>query len=622
VTTEAKPNVVHFGIYDFAPHTKELRKGGMRIRLEGQPLAILEMLLERPGELVTREELQKKLWPTDTFVDFEQSLNAAVKRLRAVLNDSADQPRYVETLARRGYRFAAPVQSIAGETSTPAKFRPPSRRFAVVGVAIAIVALLVTLLWMGSNQRKASAKKRIDSLAVLPLENLSRDPEQEYFSDGMTGALISNLSKIQPLRVISRTSTARYKHAKKSLPEIARELKVDAVIEGTVLRSGNRVRISVELIEAASDQHLWAETYDRELDDILKLQSEVAQAIAKQIQARLAPEQEAKFGSVPTINQGAYEDYLKGRFYWTTTSESYQGIMMAKQFFESSIKKEPGFALAYVGLADCYLTLGMLRRIPPQDAYRHGNELIHKALQLDENLGEAHSSLGDLSWQYEWNWTNAEREYRRALEINPNYLDAHEGLAWFLSWSGLRDEALVELAKMRALDPAFPLRFNDQAGLHYHLREYPELVDISRKAVEFNPGDWSSHYFLGTGYLGLGKNSEAISEFQKAVDLSQGDTDPSASLAYAYATTGRRADAQKILAEFERQSKTTYVSPYMIAIVWAGLGNKDKAFEFLEKAYQEKSTDLAYFIKSDLRLNSVRSDPRFFDLLDRMALPH
>jgi TolB-like protein/DNA-binding winged helix-turn-helix (wHTH) protein/Flp pilus assembly protein TadD len=614
--------VFRFGPFELSEYKRELLKNGVRIRLQDQPFQVLVELLANASRVVTREELQQKLWPADTFVDFDVGLNTAIRKIRLALGDDADEPRFIETAAKRGYRFTAPVQSNAAGPSIVPKSPAPSRRLAVAGAALAVVALLGAFLWVGRSQRKAFAKKRIDSLAVLPLENLSRDPEQEYFSDGMTGALISNLSKIQPLRVISRTSTAQYKHAKKSLPEIARELKVDAVIEGTVLRSGTRVRISVELIEAASDQHLWVETYDRELGDILKLQSEVAQAIANQIQVHLAPEVEAKFNSVPTVNQGAYEDYLKGRFYSTTTAESYQGTTMAKQFFENSIKKEPGFALAYLGLADCYLTLGMHRRIPPQDAYRHGGELVHKALQLDENLGEAHSSLGNLSWQYEWNWTNAEREYRRALELNPNYLDAHEGLTWFLSWSGRRDEALAELATMRELDPALPLRYIDQAGLHYHLREYPQLVDISRKAVEIDPGVWTSHYFLATGYLGLGRKSEAISEFQKAVDLSLGDTDPAASLAYVYAATGRRADAQKILAELEQQSKTAYVSPYMIAAVWVGLGNKDKAFEFLEEAYQEKSTDLAYFIKSDLRLDSIRSDPRFFDLLGRMALPH
>ena len=582
-------------------------------------------MLRRPGEIITREELRQQLWPADTLVDFDHSLNAAIKRLRDALGESAENPIYIETLARRGYRFNAPVRAVpALESAAPISRSPsPLPKVALRGlVAGALAILLVGAMVWARRDHRGSGERRIESLAVLPLENLSRNPDQEYFSDGMTGAIISDVSKIRPLRVISRTSTQRYKGTTKSLPEISRELNVDAVIEGSVLRDGNRVRISVELIDAATDKHLWSESYEREMGDVLKLDSELAQAVANQIQIQVAPDQRARLQSAPTVNHAAYDDYLKARFYLTATDFSYQGMKMAKPLFESSIQEDPGFALAYVGLADCFLELGTQRRIPPQDAYRHGSELIHKALQFDEALGEAHSSLGMLSWEYEWNWPNAEREFRRALELNPNNLDAHEGFAWFLSWSGRREEALREIAKMRELDPAFPFRFNDQAGLYYHLRQYRELVASSQKAVELNPGEWSSHYFLGSGYFGLGRKSDAISEFQRAVELSQNDTDAIASLAHAYASVGRRAEAQKILADLQRESRTTYVSPYMIAIIWAGLGNKGRAFEFLEKAYDEKSTDLAYFIKADLRLDDLRSDPRFFDLLRRMALPH
>jgi TolB-like protein/DNA-binding winged helix-turn-helix (wHTH) protein/Tfp pilus assembly protein PilF len=616
--------IIRFGLFEVDLRTGELRKNGVKIRLQQQPFQILVILLQHPGEIVTREELHEQLWPADTFVDFDHSLNAAIKRLRDALGESAENPIYIETLARRGYRFNAPLQSAPLQAAVlpgaPRRFTNRSALFVLTGTGLAIIFLAGAFLWAGRAHRNPGAKKRIESIAVLPLANLSRDPEQEYFSDGMTGALIADLSKIRPLRIISRTSTVRYKGTNKSLPEIARELNVDAIIEGSVLRSGNRVRINVELIEASSDKHLWGENYDRELGDVLKLHSEVAQAIANQIQIQLAPDQQARLHAAPSINQGAYEDYLRAR--WTAQDWSYQGIKLAKQYFEASIQKDPGFALAYVGLADCYLTLGQQRRIPPQEAYRQSSELIDKALQLDETLGEAHSSLGMLSWRYEWNWTNAEREFQRALELNPNNLDAREGFAWFLSWSGRREEALREIAKMRELDPPFPLLFLDQAGLHYHLREYHELVDSSQEAVELDPGAWSSHYFLGTGYFGLGRKLDAIPEFQKAVDLSQGDSDTLASLAYAYVAVGRRAEAQKILGALQRQSQNSYVSPYMFATIWAGLGDKDRAFEFLEKAYDEKSTDLAYFIKADLRLDGLRSDPRLIDLLRRMALPH
>lgn len=621
-------HIIRFGLFEVDLRAGELRKNGAKIRLQQQPFQILAILLQHPGDIVTREELSEQLWPTGTFVDFDHSLNAAIKRLRDALGESAENPIYIETLARRGYRFNAPVQSTPAEASVLPDSPAPSRNitsrsaiYALAGAGLAIVLLLGAFFWAGRTHRDASTKKRIESLAVLPLENLSRDPEQEYFSDGMTGTLIDDLSKIRPLRILSRTSTVQYKGTKKSLPEIARELNVDAVIEGSVLRSGNRVRINVELIETQSDKHIWVESYDRELGDILKLHSEVAQAIANQVQIQLAPEQRARLHAAPTINQGAYEDYLKARFCCTAGS-TYWGTGQACQFFESSIQKDPSFALAYVGLADCYLTVGTQRHIPPQDAYRHGSELIHKALQLDETLGEAYNTLGYLSWRYEWNWTNAEREFRRALELNPNYFDAHEEFALFLAWSGRREEALLELAKMRELDPAFPLRFAIQAHLYAHFREYPELVDIGQKGVAFSPGDWLSHYYLGSGFFGLGQKREAISEFKKAVEFSAGDTDPVAALAFAYAAVGKSSEAQKILGELQRQSKTRYVSPYMIAVIYAGLGHKDQAFEFLEKSYDEKSTDLAYFIKADWRLDGLRSDPRFAELPRRMALPH
>ena len=627
MTVANEPRLIRFGHFEVDLRAGELRRSGTKIKLQQQPFQILAILLQHPNEIVTREELRQQLWPADTFVDFDHSLNAAIKRLRDALGESAENPVFIETLSRRGYRFNAPVQAESGnplDPTGPASHAPkaaaPPIFYVAVGAALVIVLLLGAVEWFNRAHLSASGARRISSLAVLPLENLSRDPEQEYFSDGMTGALIADISRIRPLRVISRTSTVRYKDTKKSLPEIARELNVDAVIEGSVLRSGNRVRINVELIDANSDKQMWAEKYDRELGDVLQLHSDVAEAVANQIQLQLAPEQQSSRHLAPSVNQQAYEDYLRARFY-LTIGPTMHALKLASQSFESSIRKDPSFALAYVGLADCYLTLGSQRRIPPQEAYRHASELLHKALQLDESLGEAHSSMGYLAWQYDWNWTNAEQEIRRSLELSPSYLDGHETYAWFLSWSGRRDEALAEIAKMKELDPAFPLRCQDRAGLYYHVRDYPELLKAGREAVDLYPGDWTSHYFLASGYFGTGRKADAISEFQKAVDLAEQDSDPSAALAFVYATVGRPADAQKILSDLQRQSKNTYVSHYMIATIYAGLGDKDKAFEYLGKSYDEKSTDLAYFMKSDFRLDSLRSDPRFTDLAQRMALP-
>ena len=627
MTGANEPRFLRFGRFEVDLRAGELRKAGVKIKLQQQPFQILVILLQHPNEVVTREELRQQLWPADTFVDFDHSLNAAIKRLRDALGESAENPIFLETLARRGYRFNLPAQAETASTLEPAKptqlpkGATPRFSYLVLFGALAFVLLLAAVAWFGHAHSNASGTPRISSLAVLPLENLPRDPEQEYFSDGMTNALIADLSKIRPLRVISRTSTVRYKDTKKSLPEIARELNVDAVLEGSVMRSGNRVHINVELIEAKTDKHLWTEDYDRELGDILKLDNEVAQAVASKIQMQLAPEQRAKLGALPTVTREAYEEYLRARFYLTLGPRLHE-LQLARQSFENSVRLDPSFAPAYAGLADAYLTLGAQRRIPPQEAYRHASEAIHKALELDESLAPAHSSLGYLLWQYDWNWTSAEHELRRALELDPNSMDSRENLVWFLGWSGRKNEALAEIATMRELDPAFPLRCLDRAGLYYQSRDYAQLLQAGQEAVVLNPAEWSGHYFLAVGYFGLGKKSDAMAEFQKAMELSENDSDPAAALAFVYATEGRRSDAQKILSELQQQAKSSYVSPYMLATIELGLGNKDKVFEYLGKSYDEKSTDLAYFMKSDFRLDGVRSDPRLTALAKRMALPN
>ena len=632
MTTQAKPKVARFGVYEFAPHTQELRKAGIRVRLEGQPLAILQMLLERPGELVTREELQKKLWPGDTFVDFEHSLNAAVKRLRAALNDSGNQPGYVETLARRGYRFIAPLNVAGAETGMVASVVPPTLAVAQTpsiarGRRVWLIAITVFALAVGGwgwrqwrHRFAVPAVPVIRSLAVLPLANLSGDPSQEYVADGMTEALIGRLSRIRDLRVISRTSVMRFKNSQLAVPEIAKALRVDAIVEGSVIRERNRIRVHAQLIRAATDEHFWSEAYDREFRDVLTLQSEVAQTVAQQIQLQLTPEQQVQLRSTAPINPDAYEAYLKGRFY-EGLAGTRAALKQAQGYYEEAVRKDPTFALAYVGLADCYLDLGAYRLAPPQDAHRQGSAAIHKALQLDQALGEAHGSLGYLDWRYEWNWTEAEKELRYAVELNPNSMESHETLLWYLSWSGRRSEALAEVEKMRQLDPAYPFISLQQAGVYYHQRDYTSLVEAGQKSVTAYPNSWQSHYFLAVGYEGSGRPAQAIPEYRRGVELSEADTDPIAGVANASALEGKRIEAEKILRELQTQSKTQYVSPYMIAVIYAGLGNKNKAFEFLEKAYREKSPDLAYFLKADLRIDLLRSDLRFQDLLHRMNFP-
>ena len=496
----------------------------------------------------------------------------------------------------------------------------PTYLLALAGTALLIVALIVELKGVGDHRwRLGLGAKGIESLAVLPLENLSRDPEQEYFSDGMTDLLITDLSKIGTLRVTSRTSSMRYKKVSKSLPEIGRELNVDGVVEGSIMRSGNKVRITVQLIQVPSDQHLWAETYERDLGDVLKLQGDVAQAVAQQVRAQLTPAQQARLRSAPPVNPKAYDDYLRGRSAKLAGTQA--AIKQAKSYFEESIREDPHFALAYSGLADCYLDLGDYRWLSPKDAYQQANAAVQKALELDEGLGEAHSTVGMLNWHYTWDWQTAEKELRYAVDLNGNYVEGHQSLAWFLAWSGRPGEARAEFQKMRTLDPAYPTLPIDESSVYYHQRDYKSLIEASQKSIVANPGAWVTHYFLAVGYEGSGCPAQAIPEYQQAAELSQRDSDTEAGLAYVYATTGRRADAQRILSEFQRKSKDSYVSPYMIAVIYAGLSQNDKAFEFLEEAYEERSSDIPYFMKADLRMDSLRPDPRFQNLLRRVGLP-
>jgi TolB-like protein/DNA-binding winged helix-turn-helix (wHTH) protein/Tfp pilus assembly protein PilF len=613
--------VIRFGTFEVDPRAGELWKKGLRVKLQDQPFQILLALLEKPGDVVTREELRAKLWPTDTFVDFDHGLNAAVKRLRDALDDSAESPRFIETLPRPGYRFISTI--VADTIHAEQHWSLPKKWVLPLAVGAPVVIALVVLAMDAGGLRsrffsRSFAQPQIHSLAVLPLTNLSGDPDQEYFADGMTDALITDLAQLGSVKVTSRTSIMRYKKTDKSLPEIAHELNVDAVIAGSVMRSDNRVRIVAQLIQARTDQHLWAETYERDLGDVLKLQSELAQAIAQQVRIQLTPEQQVRLHSAPVVNPRAYEAYLKGRFYF---DETLAEIKQAQPYFEEAVREDPSFALGYVGLADCYLTLGMNRWMPPQDAYRHASEAVHKGLQLDESLGEAHSSLGVLNWQYDWDWQAAEREIRHAIDLNPNNVDGHVALVWYLAWSGRRDAALAEVQKIRTLDPAYPFTSGHESGVYYHQRDYKSLIEASQRSVITSPNWWSNHYYLAVGYEGSGQLEQAVPEYQRAVDLSQRDSDTTAGLAHVYATMGKRAEAEKILGDLLRQSKTSYVSPYMIAAIYSGLGQNDKAFEFLEKAYQEKSPDIAYFIKADLRIDTLRSDPRFQGLLRRMNFP-
>jgi TolB-like protein/DNA-binding winged helix-turn-helix (wHTH) protein/Flp pilus assembly protein TadD len=626
--------LLRFDAFELDTRAGELRKRGVKLRLQGQPLQVLAALLHHSGDLVTRDELRAQIWPADTFVDFDHSLHNAIARVREVLGDSAQKPHYIETLPRRGYRFIGQVEGLElVEPEQPASVNESVERLlpvpakkgrtALVSLALLVLASIASAFWMVrpvSPRASATEDLQLRSLAVLPLDNLSGDASQEYFADGMTDELITDLAKVSSLRVISRTSVMRYKGTKKTLPEIARELNVDALIEGSVVRSGKRVRITAQLLHGPTDRHLWAETYERDLGDVLRLQSDVAQAIAEQVRAQISPQQQARFRSTRAVNPEAYEAYLQGRFYMTNLFSRPQDLTTARSYFEQAIHKDPGFALAYSGLADSYAYSAFFRQVRTDLAYRSAKDAIRKALELDDSIGEVHDTLALLSWRVDWNWKAAEEELNQAIALAPSYSCAHEDRALYLSQIGRREEALAELAKSIELDPG-PSSAITESGTYYQLRDFEHLVEASQRGLTSNPNEWLVHYYLGIGYQATGKRVQAISEYQKAVELSGGDHDAVAALASGYAGTGRIAEARKILHDLEQKSARREISPYIVATIYAGLGEKQKAFEFLEKAIEERSVELSWSLKADPRLDSLRSDARFQLLLRRVGFP-
>jgi len=630
--------VLRFDTFELDLRTGELRKRGVKLRLQGQPLDLLGILLQSAGNLVTREELRSQLWQADTFVDFDHGLHNAIARLREVLGDSAETPRYIETLPRRGYRFIAPVEAIE-EVRAPLRLaetnketREAARGGAVpvatrtkwrAGVLLSILCSCCAIVfgawvaWPRVYAKKAVPAMR--SIAVLPLGNLSGDAAQEYFADGMTEELITELSRIHALKVISRTSVMEYKGTKKHLPQIARELGVDGIVEGSVRREGDQVRITVQLLDGPNDRHLWSEDYQRELRGVLSMQREMAQAIAQQIRIKLTPEQQARLSSGRSVNPEAYDSYLRGRFYLTTQYSKPRPLGAAKNYFEESIRKDAGFAPAYAELANSYIFLTAFHHLSPDIGYKSAKEMLSKARELDDGVSEAHTALGLLSWR-EWDWAAAERELKYAVALSPSDGCARATYSNYLAWNGQRAEALAQITTSREVDSSGSYAATE-SDVYYQLREYEHLVESSRNGLASDPNEWLEHYSLGIGYEGLGKRAEAISEYQKAIEMSDGDQDPTAALAHAYAVTGRRAEAEKILHGLERKSKDAYVSPYMIATIYAGLGDRGKAFEFLEKAYQQRSWDIAWHLKADLRIDNLRSDARFQALLRRVGFP-
>jgi TolB-like protein/DNA-binding winged helix-turn-helix (wHTH) protein/Tfp pilus assembly protein PilF len=649
--------LVRFGIYEVDLATSELRKQGRKIKLQEQPCRILAILLEQRGEVVTREELRKRLWSDDTFVDFDHSLNTAIMRLREALSDSSDNPRFIETLPRHGYRFIAPVEEVAlpeqarqidganatapesqsvaadsGSVSPPTlnevRHRPESKQISLRRAVVLgglLVAVVSTLLAVSVRFVRNSAGLKVQpslfkSVVVLPFENLSGDKDQQYFTDGMTDELIANLAKIRSLRVISRTSAMGYKGTHKTLSEIARDLNVDAVVEGTVLRSGDRVRITAELVQVATDRHLWADTYESPFGDVLTLQSQVASAIVNEIRINLTPEEQQRLASARPISPESYEDYLKGRFYWNKRSE--EGLTRAIEYFQLATQKDPHSALAFAGLADCYSIIGsaIVGSVPSQEVASKARVAALKALELDKSLAEAQTSLATVQFNYDWNWPAAAGGFQRSIELNPSYATAYQRYSLYLMAMGRTGESLAQMNHARDLDP-LSISMNFSLGWRlYMAHQYDQAISQLRNTLEMDPNFALPRMVLGQAYGQKGMVPQAIAELQKAVAISHDSPPMLGSLGHAFGLAGNKAEAYKILGQMMEQSKNQYVSPFYISIVYAGLHENEKAMDWLEKAYEDRSNAII-FIKVDPDFDSLRSNPRFQVLLRRLALP-
>ena len=640
--TQTSP-VRRFGAFEIDLQSGELRKHGMRLRLSGQPAQVLTVLIERAGQVVSREELHSKLWPSDTFVDFDHGLNNAVARIREVLGDSSDTPRYIETIPRRGYSFIAPLADLQPVTRLPTaesnvaprhKITPPEAsdpavppteikssstrlRALLAGVVLLAVLIFAFVVYRGSRA-KAISRPAIRSVAVLPLKNISSDPNQEYLADGMTEALIGRLAGISDLRVTSRTSVMQFKDSRMTAPEIAKALHVDALVEGSVMREGNRVRVHAQLIRASSDEHFWSETYDRDFGDALAIESDVAQSVADKVEVTLTGKEHKRLTAVRPVSPEVYESYLKGRYAFQK-SDSQASIEESISYFQKAINRDPSFAPAYLGLAAAYSDLGTIFVGGASPAQVRPNVIsaTRKALELDPDLAEAHLLLAN-TLQKQWHWAEAEAEYRRALELSPNDAGAHTAFAGWLMCQGRSDEALDWAKRGRELDP-MQVTGDDIGYFLFFARRYDEAIQETQSVLAVQPDNTSALWDVGFPLIASGRFQEAIPILEKTVTLMNRSPGAIELLAMAYARAGNRTQALRLINELKQRQKTSYVPAGAFISPYLGLGDYNEAFVWFERAYQEQS-NILQFLKVHPFFDPVRNDPRFADLLHRVGL--
>jgi TolB-like protein/DNA-binding winged helix-turn-helix (wHTH) protein len=616
---------LRFRDYELDPDGFELCRAGHRLRLERKPMELLILLAERQGQLIKREEIIEKIWGKDFFFDAENGINNAVRKIRSALHDNAEHPLYVETSLGKGYRFVAPVERVfetANSHATeplirqaPAAFRWRRAWFLALGLAASIAAAFAVNLAGIRSRVFARSVPPIRSIAVLPLQNLSGDATQEYFVDGMTDALITELAQFSSLRVISRTSAMHYKGSHQTLPEIARELNVDAVVEGSVIRSGNRVRITAQLLEARSDRHLWAKAYDRDTREVMSLQQDVADSIAHEVQAKLTPQENLRQAH-RQVDPEAYDDYLRGLYFWHKFTEP--GMRQAQEYFEKSVQKDTSYALGYAWLANTYGQLGDYVG-PRKDFMLKSKETSQKALQLDDNVAVAHGALGWVKWAYDWDWPGAESEFKRAIQLSPGHALSHGIYARYLDSMGRFEEAIQEHRIARDLDPLDLILIYD-LGDHFGVsREYDQAIVEYRLVLGMDPNFIGAHRGLALAYEGKGMEKESVSEWEQEAMLA-GLPEVAEGIKIAFARGGYKGALKaRLTYDQHRRSEGSYVSFSRFARTYAALGEKDLAVQALEKAFAEREP--MAWLNVDPEWDPIRADPRFQDLVRRAGLP-
>jgi TolB-like protein/DNA-binding winged helix-turn-helix (wHTH) protein/Tfp pilus assembly protein PilF len=599
---------VRFEEYELDAHRYLLSQAGRSLKLERIPMELLLFLVERQGQLVTREQIIEKLWGHDVFVDTDNSINTAIRKIRIALKDDSDQPRFIQTIPGKGYRFIAQVTQVGAQPGSWWR-----ARWTLAG-GIMLAALVVAL---GFNLFRAQGEA-IDSVAVLPFVNASADPDTEYLSDGITETLIGQLSQIPRLKVMARSTVFRFKGSNIDPQKVGRDLNVRAVLTGRVLQRGDTLTISMELMNVRDGSLLWNGRYNRKLADIVAVQEDIAREVTGKLHLRLEGEEERRLAGHSAENPEAYQLYLKGRYHWNKRTPD--GTQKAIDYFRAAIAKDPRYALAYVGLADCYHVPA--NPLPPREKMPLAKAATMKALQLDDTLAEAHTSLARVLYAYDWDWPAAEKEFKRAIELNPRYAPAHQWYGGYLSATDRFREADAEKKRALELEP-LSLVINFDVGLaSYYSRNYDQAIDQFQKTLELDANFPPPHIYLAAAYEQKGMFEEAITAFQRAITVTQ---DPfkaraMAGLAHVYAVSGTKIEARKILAELQTLSEHSYIPATDTAMVYTGLGDKDKAFAQLEKAYEEHSFSLSN-LKVEPRFDPLRSDPRFADLLRRIGAP-